>query len=201
MKFEEWVKGIENAAIKGLCSTHPNICKMIYNEGQKDIEKALKEKGVCLQSELDELQNKYKELKKENAELKERNEGYNRNRDKLIAMGFPTFKSCKEYSGKLANLQKENEELKEANIELQKVVQQREQRGLEVQEDLLKENAELDMKRKAERQIFQGIVEKKNEQLTKAKDLLAKWVELYKPKIDTFLPTPIQVDTEQFLKE
>lgn len=54
MKFEEWVKGIENAAIKGLCSTHPNICKMIYNEGQKDIEKALKEKGVCLQSELDE---------------------------------------------------------------------------------------------------------------------------------------------------
>ena len=54
MKFEEWVKGIENAAIKGLCSTHPNICKMIYNEGQKDIEKALKEKGVCLQSELNE---------------------------------------------------------------------------------------------------------------------------------------------------
>ena len=54
MKFEEWVKGIENAAIKGLCSTHPNICKMIYNEGQKDIEKVLKEKGVCLQSELDE---------------------------------------------------------------------------------------------------------------------------------------------------
>ena len=58
MKFEEWVKGIENAAIKGLCSTHPNICKMIYNEGQKDIEKALKDKGVCLQSEYDELKQK-----------------------------------------------------------------------------------------------------------------------------------------------
>lgn len=70
MKFEEWVKGIENAAIKGLCSTHPNICKMIYNEGQKDIEKALKEKGVCLQSELDELQKKYDKLSKAVFELK-----------------------------------------------------------------------------------------------------------------------------------
>ena len=70
MKFEEWVKGIENAAIKGLCSTHPNICKMIYNEGQKDIEKALKDKGVCLQSELDELQNKYNELSKAVFQLK-----------------------------------------------------------------------------------------------------------------------------------
>ena len=71
----------------------------------------------------------------------------------------------------------------------------------ETLQNALKRIEELDMKRKAERQIFQGIVEKKNEQLTKAKDLLAKWVELYKPKIDTFLPTPIQVDTEQFLKE
>ena len=70
MKFEEWVKGIENAAIKGLCSTHPNICKMIYNEGQKDIEKALKDKGVCLQSELDELQKKYNELSKAVFQLK-----------------------------------------------------------------------------------------------------------------------------------
>ena len=63
MKFEEWIKGIENAAIKGLCSTHPNICKMIYNEGQKDIEKALKEKGVCLQSELDEANAQIEKMK------------------------------------------------------------------------------------------------------------------------------------------
>lgn len=62
------------------------------------------------------LQNALKrieELEKENTELKEINEGYNRNRDKLIAMGFPTFKSCKEYSDKLTNLQKENTELEE----------------------------------------------------------------------------------------
>ena len=39
------------------------------------------------------------------------------------------------------------------------------------------------------------------DQLTTAKELLAKWVELYKPKYETVLPTPIQVDTEQFLKE
>lgn len=84
MKFEEWVKGIENAAIKGLCSTHPNICKMIYNEGQKDIEKALKDKGVCLQSEYDELKQKV--------------EGYERTRDRLKEIGFPTFMSCKEYA-------------------------------------------------------------------------------------------------------
>ena len=39
------------------------------------------------------------------------------------------------------------------------------------------------------------------DQLTKAKDLLAKWVELYNPKIEDFPKTPIQVDTEKFLKE
>lgn len=41
----------------------------------------------------------------------------------------------------------------------------------------------------------------KDKQLTEAKSLLAKWVELYKPKSNTVLPTPIQVATEQFLKE
>ena len=63
MKFEEWIKGIENAAIKGLCSTHPNICRMIYNEAQKDIIKALKEKGVCLQTELDEANSQIEKMK------------------------------------------------------------------------------------------------------------------------------------------
>ena len=37
--------------------------------------------------------------------------------------------------------------------------------------------------------------------LTKAKELLAKWVELFKPKGGNIPPTPIQVETEQFLKE
>ena len=37
--------------------------------------------------------------------------------------------------------------------------------------------------------------------ITKAKELLAKWVELFKPKGGNIPPTPIQVDTEQFLSE
>jgi uncharacterized protein (DUF1015 family) len=38
-------------------------------------------------------------------------------------------------------------------------------------------------------------------QLNEAKELLKRWVELYKPNYKFVLPTPIQVDTEQFLKE
>jgi hypothetical protein len=45
-----------------------------------------------------------------------------------------------------------------------------------------------------------GETEKDN-QLTTAKELLAKWVELFKPKGGNIPPTPIQVDTEQFLSE
>ena len=44
----------------------------------------------------------------------------------------------------LKSLEKEIAELKEGNKELQKLVQQREQRGLEVQEDLLKEKEGLE---------------------------------------------------------
>ena len=41
----------------------------------------------------------------------------------------------------------------------------------------------------------------KSQQLTKAKKLLAKWVELYKPKLEGYPITPIQEQTEQFIKE
>lgn len=40
----------------------------------------------------------------------------------------------------------------------------------------------------------------KADQLTKAKELLSKWVELYKPKLEGYPITPIQKQTEQFLK-
>ena len=40
---------------------------------------------------------------------------------------------------------------------------------------------------------------KANERLTKATELLTKWVELFKPKGGNIPPTPIQVETEQFL--
>lgn len=42
---------------------------------------------------------------------------------------------------------------------------------------------------------------KANKQLTKAKELLTKWVELFKPKGGNIPPTPIQVETEQFISE
>ena len=35
----------------------------------------------------------------------------------------------------------------------------------------------------------------------KAKELLTKWVELFRPKGGNLPPTPIQVETEQFLRE
>ena len=41
----------------------------------------------------------------------------------------------------------------------------------------------------------------KNQQLNKAKELLTKWVELFKPKGGNIPPTPIQVETEQFIRE
>lgn len=71
---------------------------------------------------------------------------------------------------------------------------------------LQKENAEL--KKKAEN--LQKYLDTQNcyrecaevwGNLDKAKSLLAKWVELYKPKLKDFPKPPIQVDTEQFLKE
>ena len=40
-----------------------------------------------------------------------------------------------------------------------------------------------------------------DENLTKAKELLTKWVELFKPKGGNIPPTPIQVETEQFIRE
>lgn len=42
---------------------------------------------------------------------------------------------------------------------------------------------------------------KQRTQLLKAKELLTKWVELFKPKGGNLPPTPIQVETEQFLRE
>ena len=57
------------------------------------------------------------------------------------------------------------------------------QQGFEV---ICKENTEL---------------KKQDEQLTKAKKLLTQWVELFKPKGGNIPPTPVQVETEQFLNE
>lgn len=70
--------------------------------------------------------------------------------------------------------------------------------------DLRKENAGLRARLNAVNSLtpeLEKISRLKKEQLTKAKDLLAKWVELFKPKLDGFPKPPIQEKTEQFLKE
>jgi len=76
---------------------------------------------------------------------------------------------------------------------------------------LEKENAELEEELKNWKDEWQEQVQKAIDegyartqqtiQLTKAKELLAKWVELYKPKLEGYPITPIQEQTEQFLKE
>ena len=42
---------------------------------------------------------------------------------------------------------------------------------------------------------------KANERLIKAKKLLTRWVELFRPKGGNVPPTPIQVETEEFISE
>jgi chemotaxis regulatin CheY-phosphate phosphatase CheZ len=44
-------------------------------------------------------------------------------------------------------------------------------------------------------------IERQGELLEKATELLRKWVELYKPKLEGYPITPIQEQTEQFLSE
>ena len=38
-----------------------------------------------------------------------------------------------------------------------------------------------------------------NKELTKAKELLTKWVKLFSPKVASIPPLPIQVETEYFI--
>ena len=73
-------------------------------------------------------------------------------------------------------------------------------------EELEKENAELNnfiiqSKKDGISPINALIIKNLGNQLIKAKELLAKWVELFKPKGGNILPTPIQVETEQFIKD
>ena len=82
---------------------------------------------------------------------------------------------CETYENKIADLEKENAELKE-------------------QCSILADCNTCTSTCKTEN------IEMKK-QLTKAKNLLAKWVELFKPKGGNIPPTPIQVETEQFIKD
>ena len=110
-------------------------------------------------------------------------------------------------------------ELEESNKELQKLVQQREQRGLEVQEDLLKEKAELE-KENAELKKKIGIyqkgmydeIEKRDKKLTKAKEIIKTFLQLRNGNVldccknkecpwENPLCETIDEQAEQFVKE
>ena len=117
-------------------------------------------------------------------------------------------KRIAELEEKLANADyqlegRDNEiaELKKSCDETQELLDKQ----IEATFKLDKENAELkedlETQKRINREMISPALDRVIKQLTKAKELLAKWVELFKPKSETALPTPIQVDTEQFLKE
>ena len=75
------------------------------------------------------------------------------------------------------------------------------QQGFEI---ICKENAELKKQLEMSNKVYNDNLDYSHhieEQLTKAKELLAKWVELFKPKLEGYPITPIQEQTEQFLSE
>ena len=65
--------------------------------------------------------------------------------------------------------------------------------------ELEKENAELKDKLEVVISVGNTCLNDLNKELTKAKELLTKWVELFRPKGGNIPPTPIQVETEQFI--
>ena len=142
-------------------------------------------------------------LKKENAELQEKISVL------LSCKNCPENKGgwicLKEYENKCLTQKIEFiKELKEEKCELLGIIQGKDK----VIQELEKENVELKSKNcwktceyaePKSQWISQHIQDV--EQLTKAKELLTKWVELFKPKGGNIPPTPIQVETEQFIRE
>lgn len=96
-------KGARDKAIQNV-GFYQKQMQDIYDKKNKQIAELEDKltKKVTLES-LDVVSARIKGLEKENSELKEINEGYCRNRDRLISIGFPNFKDCKEYAEQLTN--------------------------------------------------------------------------------------------------
>jgi uncharacterized coiled-coil protein SlyX len=94
---------------------------------------------------------------------------------------------AKEYENKcLAQKMQFIKELQEENAELkEKLLEQKQYTAFKCNEAVKKKE----------------VYEREHYLLTKAKELLKKWVELYKPKLEGYPITPIQEQTEQFLSE
>ena len=111
-------------------------------------------------------------------------------------------------------LQKENHELADCNARLLTQVAAATKRLVALEKENANLNATLDLRKMQlddaseiikEMQSKVDTLQKENaeqkDQLTKAKELLKQWVELYKPKLEGYPITPIQEQTEQFIKE
>lgn len=157
----------------------PNDWANIVQYAEENLDKAFKaiaelEKEKC--ELLGIIQGKDKviqELKKENAELEEK-----------ISV-LLSCKNCPENKGGWVCVKEyENKCLSQKIMYIK---------------ELKKENAELKDKLKILIAVGNTCTKGLNKQLTKAKELLAKWVELFSPKGGNIPPTPIQVETEQFI--
>lgn len=129
MTFEEGMKEIErekyellgiiqekDKAIEELVEKKTALEKRCFeleteNSKLEDINLKLCEQNNELIEENGTIKTQVSILQGKNKGLKELVKGYENTRDRMIAMGFPTFKSVKEYSAKLKELEKENERL------------------------------------------------------------------------------------------
>lgn len=116
--------------------------------------------------------------------------------DKKYLKDMGVRKPCREaYLAAAKPREKQIEQLEQENEELREKL-----KCAEKARDYWKDSS-FDWRHKCtSRKPFKAAV-KAQKQLSKAKALLAKWIELYKPKLEDFPKPPIQVDTEQFLKE
>ena len=123
-----------------------------------------------LKQNLEDTEIVSKALEKENADLERKLE----QTEKDLADYQFNYSTIKE-------LEKENAELKENNQFLNNLVKEKEQRGLEIQEDLLKENAELkeklNIQERVNKEMISPALDRNLKQLTKAKDIIKKLIE------------------------
>ena len=104
------------------------------------------------------------------------------------------IKTVKVYNQAYVDKQKKQiEELKKENAKLKETLTV----GTTWNKGLISRNKFLE----EESDKYRNMVFDKMEQIDNAVELLKKWVELFKPKGGNIQPTPIQVETEQFLKE
>ena len=192
---------IKVSRLESYCNAY-NYSQRTYQEEIKDLKELYKKADENWWN----AQQTIKELKEQNNELEQKLE----QTEKDLAdyqFNYPTIKK----------LQKENEILKGRTEEFEKqilgLLYKYEsvykrfpdlKSAMDKAEAILKENAELkadnaEWEKASDK--WKNLYELTNKQLTEAKELLAKWVELYKPKLKDFPKPPIQVDTEAFLKE